>query len=139
LLFAENAGEVATPFASVVAVFTPPANVPLGPVWAGAVNVTVRPGKGLPWLSFTAAFKVDPKAAPTIALCDVPLITAMEFVEVDALTVTPNDFVAVRELVSITRTVKLLVPVPVGVPEMIPVLGAIVSPAGKFPEMTDQS
>ena len=46
--------------------------------------------------------------------------------------------VAVSELASLTRTVKLLVPVPVGVPEITPVPGARANPAGKVPEMIDQ-
>jgi hypothetical protein len=43
-----------------------------------------------------------------------------------------------RELASVTCTVKLLVPVPVGVPEITPVLDASDSPAGSVPEVMDQ-
>jgi hypothetical protein len=45
---------------------------------------------------------------------------------------------AVAALASVTCTVKLLVPVAVGVPEITPVPDARVSPAGKAPEMIDQ-
>src|SRR5258708_20177092 len=41
--------------AFVTAVFTPPANVPLAPVCAGAVKVTVTPETGLLLASFTVA------------------------------------------------------------------------------------
>ena len=54
------------------------------------------------------------------------------------LTVRLSDFVAALELASITCTVKLLVPDPVGVPEIAPVPGASVNPVGKFPETSDQ-
>ena len=46
--------------------------------------------------------------------------------------------VVVSELVSVTRTVKLLVPATVGVPEITPVLAASVSPVGRVPEAMDQ-
>src|ERR1700693_845519 len=46
--------------------------------------------------------------------------------------------VAVCEVESVTCAVKLLVPDPVGVPEIVPVLGASVNPAGKVPERMDQ-
>ena len=39
---------------------------------------------------------------------------------------------------AVTRTVKFEVPVAVGVPEMTPVLGASVSPAGSVPLATNQ-
>ena len=47
-------------------------------------------------------------------------------------------FWADKELASVTCTVKLLVPLAVGVPEITPVLGASDSPAGKVPTETDQ-
>ena len=56
----------------------------------------------------------------------------------DAFTVILKAFVAVWELASLTCTVKLLVPVPVAVPEITPVLEARVSPAGRLPKITDQ-
>ena len=46
--------------------------------------------------------------------------------------------VAIRDLASVTLTVKLLVPVVVGVPEMTPVLDASVRPEGRVPEVMDQ-
>ena len=59
-------------------------------------------------------------------------------IEGDALTVRLNGFVAVNELASVICMVKLLVPVPVGVPEIAPVLDPSPSPAGKDPEAIDQ-
>lgn len=50
-----NAAAVATPDAFVVAMFTPPAKVPLAPV-PGAANVTVTPLTGLPPASFTVVW-----------------------------------------------------------------------------------
>jgi hypothetical protein len=66
-LFAVKTADVATPLAFVVAVSIPLANVPLGPVSAGAVNVTVTPASAFPLLSFTVTFKVVPNAVPMIA------------------------------------------------------------------------
>jgi hypothetical protein len=47
-------------------------------------------------------------------------------------------FEAIPELASLTCTVKLLVPVPVGVPEITPVPEASVNPAGSVPIVIDQ-
>jgi hypothetical protein len=71
---AVNTVEVATPLALVTAVFTPPANVPLAPVCAGAVNVTVTPETGLLPASFTVACRVEANAVPTAVLCELPLV-----------------------------------------------------------------
>jgi hypothetical protein len=68
MLFAVKTAEVATPLAFVVAVLTPPANVPLGPVCAGAVNVTIIPASKCPPLSFTVAFNVAPNTVSIVAL-----------------------------------------------------------------------
>lgn len=46
--------------------------------------------------------------------------------------------VAVEEKLSVTCTVKLLVPETVGVPEIMPVLGASANPLGSVPETIDQ-
>ena len=59
-------------------------------------------------------------------------------IETAALTVMLSDFEAVLELASVTLTVKLLVPVAVGVPEITPVLAANDRPAGNEPELIDQ-
>jgi len=59
--------EVATPLALVVAVFTPPANVPLAPL-PGAVNVTTTPLTGLFPASVTLATRGAAKAVLTVAL-----------------------------------------------------------------------
>jgi hypothetical protein len=53
-------------------------------------------------------------------------------------TVRLNDALADRELESVTWTVKLLVPVAVGVPERAPVDELRANAAGKLPEETDQ-
>src|SRR5436853_564062 len=53
-LFVVNFADVATPLPLVVAVFTPPAKLPLAPV-LGALNVTVTLATGLPPASFTVA------------------------------------------------------------------------------------
>jgi hypothetical protein len=55
-----------------------------------------------------------------------------------ALTMMVSDLVAVSALASVTLTVKVLVPVPAGVPEITPVVEASANPAGKVPEVTDQ-
>jgi hypothetical protein len=65
--FAVNTTAVATPPVLVVAVFTPPANVPLAPD-PGAVNVTTTPPTGLPKASVTAASRFTGKAVPTVVL-----------------------------------------------------------------------
>jgi hypothetical protein len=67
---------VATPDAFVVAVFTPPANVPLAPL-PGAVNVTVTPLTGLLKESLTVACSWVVNAVLTVALCGVPAVAAM--------------------------------------------------------------
>ena len=75
--FAVNVEDVATPLALVTAVLIPPANVPLGPVCAGAVNVTVTPLTGLFPASTTVATKGAANAVLIVALCDVPLVAAI--------------------------------------------------------------
>lgn len=47
------------------------------------------------------------------------------------------DLVCVGLPASVTVTVKLAVPLAVGVPEITPVAGARVNPAGKLPAVTD--
>jgi len=68
---------VATPLALVVAVFTPPAKVPLAPV-AGTSKVTSAPLTGFRLLSSTVTDSGAPKAALTIALCGVPLVVVID-------------------------------------------------------------
>jgi hypothetical protein len=72
VVLAVNTGAVATPLEFVVAVFTPPAKVPLAPD-AGAENVTVTPLVGVPFVVTVAASCVV-NAAPTAALCGVPTL-----------------------------------------------------------------
>src|ERR1700693_3944545 len=77
MLLAVNTADVATPLAFVTAVFTPPANVPLAPVCAGAVNVTVTPETGLLLASFTVACSAVVNAVAIVALCGVPPVAVM--------------------------------------------------------------
>jgi hypothetical protein len=70
-----NVADVATPLALVVAVFTPPANVPLAPL-AGGVNVTMTPLTGLLPASVTVATRGAAKAVLIVVLCGVPLVAA---------------------------------------------------------------
>ena len=67
---------VATPWAFVVAVFKPPANVPLAPLTGGA-KVTVKPLTGLLNESFTVAWNWVPNAVVTATLCGVPAVAVM--------------------------------------------------------------
>jgi hypothetical protein len=73
--FAVNVADVATPLAFVVAVFTPPANVPLAPL-AGGVNVTTTPLTGLFPESVTVATRGAANAVLIVAFCPEPLVTA---------------------------------------------------------------
>src|ERR1700686_295867 len=74
MLLAVKTAEVANPLAFVIAVLTPPANVPLAPVCAGAVNVTVTPGTGLLLASFPVACSAVVNAVLIEALCGVPAV-----------------------------------------------------------------
>jgi hypothetical protein len=74
--FAVNTAAVATPLVLVVAVFTPPANVPLAPD-TGAAKVTTTPPTGLPNASVTVAWRFVAKGVPTAALCGVPAVAAI--------------------------------------------------------------
>jgi hypothetical protein len=76
VLLAVNTAAVATPLALVVAVFTPPANTPLGPE-PGAVNDTTTPPTGLPNASVTVASRFTGNAVLTVVLCGVPAVAAM--------------------------------------------------------------
>ena len=76
--FAVNAGDVAIPFTSVVAVAVLDEvleNVPPGPV-DGAVNVTTTPLVGAPFV-VTVATRAAPNAALIAWLCGVPLVAAI--------------------------------------------------------------
>jgi hypothetical protein len=48
------------------------------------------------------------------------------------------DFVCTGALLSVTVTVKVDIPLAVGVPEIVPVADPSVSPAGRLPEVMDQ-
>jgi hypothetical protein len=75
MLLAVKTAAVATPWALVVAVFTPPANVPLAPL-DGAVKVTVTPLTALLDASLTVACSCVVKAVLMEALCGVPAVAA---------------------------------------------------------------
>ncbi len=70
-----NVADVATPLAFVVAVFTPPANVPLAPL-PGGVNVTTTPLTRLFPASVTVATNGAANVVLIVALCPEPLLTA---------------------------------------------------------------
>jgi len=60
-----------------MAVFVPPVNVPEAPL-LGAVNVTVTPLTAFPFESSTVANRGLANARPTVAVCGVPLVAAIE-------------------------------------------------------------
>jgi hypothetical protein len=68
----------------------------------------------------------------------VPFVNEVVVTIGDATTVRVSGAAAFAELASATCTVKLPVPVAVGVPEIAPVLGVSVNPVGKDPEVIDQ-
>jgi hypothetical protein len=72
-----NTADVATPLAFVVAVFTPPAKVPLAAL-AGALNVTTTPVTGLLPASFTVATSGAANAVLIVVFCGVPLIAVID-------------------------------------------------------------
>src|SRR5579864_2573822 len=76
MLFAVNATEVARPLLFVVAVFTPPAKVPLAPL-AGAVKVTVTPATGLLAESVTVTTSGAENVVRTAVLWPLPVVAAM--------------------------------------------------------------
>ena len=76
MLLAVKTAAVATPCALVVAVFTPPAKVPLAPL-AGAVNVTVMPLAGLFDASLTVACSWVVNAVLIVAVCGVPAVAVI--------------------------------------------------------------
>ena len=82
-----------------------------------------------------------PPVAASVALYAVFSVPAGKELVVmlgcDAFTVMLKAFVALCAFKSLTCAVKLLVPAPVGVPEITPLLGARVNPAGKVPETID--
>jgi hypothetical protein len=74
--FALNAADVARPDAFVVAVFAPPAKLPLAPL-LGAVNVTTTPLTGFPPASATVTTRGARNAVLSFWLCGVPLVAVM--------------------------------------------------------------
>src|SRR6266849_9296029 len=76
MLLAVKTAAVATPCAFVVAVFTPPANVPLAPL-AGSAKVTVTPLNGLLKKSFTVACSCVTKLVLMVELWFVPPVAVI--------------------------------------------------------------
>jgi hypothetical protein len=74
---AVKTADVATPDAFVVAVLTPPANVPLAPL-AGAVNITITPLTKFPPESLTVTTSGVEKAVLMVVLCGVPLVAVID-------------------------------------------------------------
>jgi len=98
--FAVNVGEVARPLESVVAVLTPPANVPLAPV-AGAVNVTTTPPVGDPFV-VTLATIGCPNAPLIEWLCDTPLVAVIgHFIWINTALDNPICLIGLGVIVSI--------------------------------------
>jgi hypothetical protein len=77
-----------------------------------------------------------PPAEVNVWLYAAPAVPSVKAVVVTlgkGLTVMPRALVFVAPLSSVTWTVKLLVPAVVGVPEITPVAGLRLSPAGRLP------
>src|SRR6266478_4552558 len=102
MVLAVNTAAVATPLALVTAVFALPANVPLAPVCAGAVNVTVTPEIGLLLASFTAACNAVVNAVLMVALCGVPAVAVIAAAGPAVLVRTKFAAVATPETVAAT-------------------------------------
>ena len=83
-----------------------------------------------------------PPVAPNVALYEVPDFPALRPVDVmtrlGAAIVSDSCSVAVctGDPLSLTATLKVAGPLPLGVPEMTPALESV-SPAGKLPEASD--
>src|SRR5579884_303370 len=75
--FALTTADEAIPEAFVTEVFRPPANVALGPVCAGAVNVTVALGTALPCASVTFTESAVANAVLMAAVCPLPPFTVI--------------------------------------------------------------
>ena len=80
--------------------------------------------------------KVSEYALPLVADGSAEVVMARE-AEAMVMEVA-TDFVWIGLPLSLTDAVKLKVPPAVGVPEMTPVVGVRVSPAGRLPEAIDQ-
>ena len=74
---AVNAGDLATPCALVLTVFTPPAKVPLAPL-LGALKVIMTFCTGLPNVSFNVAESACGKAVLIGVLCGVPPVAVSD-------------------------------------------------------------
>jgi len=76
VVLAVKTGAVARPLPFVVAVVTPPANVPLAPE-LGTAKLTTVPNTGLPNASSTVTPNGVVKAVPIVALWGVPAVADM--------------------------------------------------------------
>jgi hypothetical protein len=121
---AVNAGAVATPLAFVVAVFTPPAKVPLAPL-VGAANVTTTPLNRLLPASRTVAWSCVANAELIVALCGVPAVAVTlaggpVTVKFTTLLATPP---------TVTITLPVVAPVGTGI-TMVVAFQLVAVPAG---------
>jgi len=124
--FAVNAAEAATPLPFVVAVFNPPAKLPLAPL-VGAVNVTTTPLTPLFPASVTVATNGAVNPVLIAALCGVPplavtLAGGPVTVKAIPLLLTPP-----------TVTTTLPVVAPVGTAITIAVAFHVLAPPAPFP------
>src|ERR1700740_1107669 len=94
MALAVKTAEVALPEALVVAVFTPPANVPEAPL-LGAMKVTITPLTGFALESVTVATSGLANALPTAVLCGVPALAEIEAGFADVLVQVKLNGVAV--------------------------------------------
>ena len=124
MLLAVKTGAVATPLVFVVAVFTPPANVPLAPL-PGPVNVTTTPLTGLFEASRTVACSCVANAVLMVALCGVPPITVM----LAGGPVTVKDTPLLATPPAVTTTLPVVAPVGTGM-TMVVAFQLVAVPAG---------
>ena len=126
---------LAIPEALVMAVLLE--SVALAPLPAAVTaKVTVTPDTGLLPESLTMTASGLVKAVLTLADCVPPELTAIELAPPELICRT-SVVCAVKPLASVTLMTTLFGPKAVGVPEMMPVEGAIVKPAGS-PERAAQ-
>jgi hypothetical protein len=137
--FAVKIADVATPDALVMALFTPPAKLPLAPD-AGAVKVTVTPLTGLPLPSFTVATSGSAKGVLAPAVCPDPLVAVMDAGTCWAMvSVIARVALSAGELESVTRNVsEVFVMAAVGVPLISPVDVFRLRPFGSVPAVSAQ-
>jgi len=117
------------------------APVALGvPVIAPVLAVSDKPAGRAPAMT-DHVYGIVPEPASSIVLYTTPEVPLGNSIVVTATpgaaTIMLSASEAVLEFASVTLTVKLLVPVAVGAPEITPVLAVSDKPAGKEPELID--